>query len=155
MIFDASLPTCNLCNKRMYHERSIAYQCGFALCQACDGKYDDQELKEKFSIPQKINHYYSTEYGTSYPYNQCFYFVNESDLMDHFQFLYKCTANEIEFSDDYKLGLMFTEHDGTIYKQFCDNHNASIIGTICRESVQEILNGFYENSDREVSNLYE
>jgi len=46
MIIDHSLPTCDLCGKRM-HERSIAYQCGFALCQACDGKYDDQELKEK------------------------------------------------------------------------------------------------------------
>ena len=46
MTLDASLPTCDLCGKRM-HERSIAYQCGFALCQACDGKYDDQELKEK------------------------------------------------------------------------------------------------------------
>ena len=46
MIFDASLPTCDLCGKRM-HERSIAYQCGFALCQDCDGEYDDQELKEK------------------------------------------------------------------------------------------------------------
>ena len=46
MIIDHSLPTCDLCGKRM-HERSIAYQCGFALCQACHGKYDDQELKEK------------------------------------------------------------------------------------------------------------
>jgi len=46
MIIDHSLPTCDLCGKRM-HERSIAYQCGFALCQACDGKYDDQELKQK------------------------------------------------------------------------------------------------------------
>jgi len=46
MIIDHSLPTCDLCGKRM-HERSIDYQCGFALCQACDGKYDDQELKEK------------------------------------------------------------------------------------------------------------
>ena len=83
--------------------------------------------------------YYSTEYGISYPYNQCFYFANESDLMDHFQALYKCTANEIEFSDDYKLGLMFTKHNGTIDKQFCDNHNSQIAGD---------LNKLYENSDR-------
>jgi len=99
--------------------------------------------------------YYSTEYGTEYPYNQCFYFANESDLMDHFQYLYKCTANEIEFSDDYKRGLMVTEHQGSIDKQFCDNHNAAVIGIMPRESVQHTLNEFYENSDRNVSNLYE
>ena len=75
--------------------------------------------------------------------------------MDHFQFLYKCTAIEIEFCDDYKLGLMFTEHEGTIDKQFCDNHNANVIGTIKRESVQDILNRFYENSDREIQDLNE
>ena len=37
---------CELCGKLEY-ERSIVYQGDYALCQACDGKYDDQELKNK------------------------------------------------------------------------------------------------------------
>lgn len=91
------------------------------------------------------NYYFSTEEGTDYPYNQCFYFANESDLMDHFQALYKCTANEIEFSYSFKQGEMFTKHNGSIDKQFCDNHNASIISNTRRQSVQEILNDFYKD----------
>ena len=96
------------------------------------------------------NYYFSTEEGTEYPYNQRFYFANESDLMDHFQALYKCTANEIEFSYPFKQGEMFTKHNGSIDKQFCDNHNASIIGSVGRQSVQEILNDLYENFHSEL-----
>lgn len=40
---------CDLCGK-LEHERSIVYQCDYALCQTCDGKYTDQELKEKRRI---------------------------------------------------------------------------------------------------------
>ena len=87
------------------------------------------------------NYYFSTEEGTEYPYNQCFYFANESDLMDHFQALYKCTANDIEFSYSFKQGEMFKKHNGSIDQAFCKNHNSQIAGD---------LNDLYENFHSEL-----
>ena len=134
MIFDASLPTCDLCGKRM-HERSIAYQCGFALCQACDGKYNDQELKEKkeseimknirpLSKVSIILQMISRPNGASVSVMMeetvsssmriramisdlrtrhiKIITKNANELMDHYQSLYNCTADEIEFSKEYK-----------------------------------------------------
>ena len=51
------------------------------------------------------------------------YFANSSDLMDHLQVMYNCTANEIEFSTEWRNGELFTEHNGSIDTQFCENHN--------------------------------
>lgn len=134
MIFDASLPTCDLCGKRM-HERSIAYQCGFALCQACDGKYDDQELKEKkeseimknirplskvaiilqmisrpngASVSEMMEATVSSSMRIRAMISELrmrhikIITTNANELMDHYQSLYNCTANEIEFSKEYK-----------------------------------------------------
>ncbi len=134
MIFDASLPTCDLCGKRM-HERSIAYQCGFALCQACDGKYNDQELKEKkeseimknirplskvsiilqmISRPNgaSVSEMMEATVSSSMRIRAMISDLrtrhiriitkNANELMDHYQSLYNCTADEIEFSKEYK-----------------------------------------------------
>ena len=134
MIIDHSLPTCDLCGKRM-HERSIAYQCGFALCQACDGKYNDQELKEKkeseimknirplskvaiilqmISRPNgaSVSEMMEATVSSSMRIRAMISDLrtrhikiitkNANELMDHYQSLYNCTANEIEFSKEYK-----------------------------------------------------
>ena len=68
--------------------------------------------------------YYSTDIGT-YHGSSKLYFANASDLMDHLQAMYKCTANEIEFSAEWRNGELFTKHNGSIDTQFCDNHNKS------------------------------
>ena len=71
--------------------------------------------------------YYSTDIGTAnWAGPMCsdiLYFSNSSDLMDHLQAMYKCTANEIEFSAECRNGELFTKHDGSIDAQFCENHN--------------------------------
>jgi hypothetical protein len=60
-----------------------------------------------------------------------FYFANKSDLMDHLQQAFNCTADEIEFSDAWRLGddsdfgALYTTHDGNVDKAFCDFHNSS------------------------------
>jgi len=66
--------------------------------------------------------YYSTDVGT-YHGTIVLYFANSSDLMDHLQAMYKCTANEIEFSVEWRDGELFTKHNGSIDAQFCENHN--------------------------------
>ena len=134
MIFDASLPTCDLCGKRM-HERSIAYQCGFALCQACHGKYDDQELKEKkeseimtnirplskvsiilqmisqpngASISEMMEETISSSMRIRATISELrmrgirIITKNANELMDHYQSVHNCTADEIEHSKEYK-----------------------------------------------------
>jgi hypothetical protein len=68
--------------------------------------------------------YYSTDVGT-YHGNYVLYFANLSDLMDHLQAMYKCTANEIEFSVEWRDSELFTKHNGSIDAQFCENHNKS------------------------------
>ena len=71
--------------------------------------------------------YYSTRVGIPTwlgPLNtEILYFANSSDLMDHLQTMYNCTANEIEFSTEWCNGELFTEHNGSIDAQFCENHN--------------------------------
>ena len=71
--------------------------------------------------------YYSTDIGTATwagPLcSDILYFSNSSDLMDHLQAMYKCTANEIEFSSEWRDGELFTKHNGSIDAQFCQNHN--------------------------------
>jgi len=72
--------------------------------------------------------YYSTDVGTAtWAGPMCsdiLYFSNSSDLMDHLQAMYKCTANEIEFSAEWNVrGQLFHEHNGSIDAQFCQNHN--------------------------------
>ena len=73
--------------------------------------------------------YYSTDIGTATwagPLcSDILYFANSSDLMDHLQAMYKCTANEIEFSVEWSDGELFTKHNGSIDAQFCENHNKS------------------------------
>jgi len=134
MIIDHSLPTCDLCGKRV-HERSISYQCGFALCQACDGKYDDQELKQKkeseimknirplskvsiilqmISRPNgaSVSEMMEATVSSSMRIRAMISDLrtrhikiitkNANELMDHYQSLYNCTADEIEFSKEYK-----------------------------------------------------
>tara|TARA_R100001163_G_C5027744_1_gene168850 strand:- start:366 stop:821 length:456 start_codon:yes stop_codon:yes gene_type:complete len=134
MIFDASLPTCDLCGKRM-HERSIAYQCGFALCQACHGKYNDQELKEKkeseimknirplskvaiilqmiskpngASVREMMEATVSSSMRIRAMISELrmrhirIIATNANELMDHYQSVHNCTADEIEFSKEYK-----------------------------------------------------
>jgi hypothetical protein len=39
--------------------------------------------------------------------------------------MYKCTANEIEFSVEWRDSELFTKHNGSIDAQFCENHNKS------------------------------
>ena len=68
--------------------------------------------------------YYSTDIGTYHGTSEL-YFANSSDLMDHLQAMYKCTANEIEFSVEWSDGELFTKHNGSIDAQFCENHNKS------------------------------
>ena len=117
------------------HERSIAYQCGFGLCQACDGKYNDQELKEKkeseimknirplskvaiilqmISRPNgaSVSEMMEATVSSSMRIRAMISDLrtrhikiitkNANELMDHYQSLYNCTANEIEFSKEYK-----------------------------------------------------
>ena len=38
--------TCQVCG-RQEDERAMQEQCGIPLCLSCDGKYTDEELKEK------------------------------------------------------------------------------------------------------------
>jgi hypothetical protein len=66
--------------------------------------------------------FYKTDIGASYP-DYTLYFANSSDLMDHLQECFKCTADEIEFSDAWRDGELFTAHQGNIDKSFCDFHN--------------------------------
>jgi hypothetical protein len=94
------------------------------------------------------NYYFETDegmLGESALWGSSFYFANLSDLMDHFQSLYKCTSNEIEFSDEYKNGDMFKKHIGLIDKEFCKNHNAKF-------GLNDL--NFYKNSDHEINDLY-
>ena len=71
--------------------------------------------------------YYSTDIGTanwaSPLCSDILYFVNSSDLMDHLQKMYNCTADEIEFSAEWRNGELFAKHNGSIDAQFCENHN--------------------------------
>ena len=68
--------------------------------------------------------YYSTDVGT-YSCRSILYFASASDLMDHLQAMYNCTADELEFSAEWHDGALFTKHNGSIDTQFCDNHNKS------------------------------
>jgi hypothetical protein len=72
--------------------------------------------------------YYSTKIGAYWDpswYNMpTLYFASASDLMDHLQNVYECTADEIEFSPAWKRGEIFEIHSGSIDSQFCANHNA-------------------------------
>jgi hypothetical protein len=72
--------------------------------------------------------HYETEIG-SHSFNKpvILYFANYSDLLDHLQNCFNATADEIEFSYEYKIGLLFSEKNGSIDKHFCDNHNSSLI----------------------------
>lgn len=95
------------------------------------------------------NYYFSTDEGiTEYPYNQWFYFANESDLMDHFQALYKCTANEIEFSYPFQQGEMFKKHNGSIDQAFCKNHNAQVAGDLGDGDLNELYANFHSELER-------
>ena len=93
-------------------------------------------------VIRENNYYFETDEGI---YEGFLYFANESDLMDHFQALYKCTANEIEFSNEYKNGHMFKKHTGKIDQDFCKNHNSKF-GLDDPD--------FYKNSDYEIDDLY-
>jgi len=93
-------------------------------------------------VTRENNYYFETDEGI---YEGFLYFANESDLMDHFQALYNCTANDIEFSTEYKLGHMFKQHTGTIDQDFCKNHNS-------RFGLDDP--DFYKNSDHEIDDLY-
>tara|TARA_R110001583_G_scaffold3191_1_gene20860 strand:- start:197 stop:577 length:381 start_codon:yes stop_codon:yes gene_type:complete len=66
--------------------------------------------------------FYKTEIGARHP-DYTLYFANISDLMDYLQDLLNLTANEIEFSDAWRNGEVFTVHDGNVDKSFCDFHN--------------------------------
>ena len=66
--------------------------------------------------------FYKTNISASYP-DYTLYFANSSDLMDHLQNVFQVTANEIEFSDAWRDGELFTAHQGNIDKSFCDFHN--------------------------------
>lgn len=66
--------------------------------------------------------FYETDIGATYP-TYTLYFANSSDLMDHLQDCFNCTANEIEFSNAWRNGDLFTKHDGNIDQAFCDHHN--------------------------------
>ena len=70
--------------------------------------------------------FYKTDIGAfAYDY---FYFANLSDLLDHLQECFQCTADEIEHSDAWfygdasNFGSLFTVHNGNIDKAFCDFH---------------------------------
>ena len=71
--------------------------------------------------------YYSTDVGTycSWYGTSELYFANSSDLMDHLQDMFNCTADEIEFSVEWRDGELFKKHNGSIDAQFCNNHNKS------------------------------
>ena len=71
--------------------------------------------------------FYKTDIGAfGYDY---FYFASLSDLLDHLQECFQCTADEIEHSDAWfygdasNFGSLFTVHNGNIDKAFCDFHN--------------------------------
>ncbi len=108
-----------------------------------------KKVTNDFSIPTKLhepsrenNYYFETDEGI---YDGFLYFANSRDLMDHFQALYKCTADEIELSNEYKNGHMFKKHTGLISQTFCNNHNSKF-GLDDPD--------FYENSDYEIDDLY-
>ena len=108
-----------------------------------------KKVTNDFSIPTKLhepsrenNYYFETDEGI---YDGFLYFANSSDLMDHFQALYKCTADEIELSNEYKNGHMFKKHTGLISQTFCNNHNSKF-GLDDPD--------FYKNSDYEIDDLY-
>ena len=89
-----------------------------------------KKITNDLSIPTKLhepsrenNYYFETDEGIT-ALDGFLYFANSSDLMDHFQSLYKCTADEIEFSNEYKGGHMFKKHTGLISQTFCNNHNS-------------------------------
>ena len=43
--------------------------------------------------------------------------------MGYLQDMFNCTADEIEFSVEWRNRQLFTEHNGSIDAQFCENHN--------------------------------
>jgi len=71
---------------------------------------------------KKGNENNETDIGASYP-DYTLYFANSSDLMDHLQNVFQVTADEIEFSQAWRDGELFTKHNGNIDKAFCDFHN--------------------------------
>jgi len=66
--------------------------------------------------------FYKTDIGSTYP-TYTLYFADSSDLMDHLQNVFQVTADEIEFSQAWRNGDLFTAHNGNIDKAFCDYHN--------------------------------
>ena len=80
-----------------------------------------------------MTHYYATKVGVNWEYNpsheDVLYFANSSDLMDHLQMMFNCTADEIEFHPKYRVGELVRKLEGSIDAKFCENHNRNKIDT--------------------------
>ena len=44
---------CNLCGK-LEDERNSQIQCGFILCNSCDGLYSDEELQDQLDNSEEV-----------------------------------------------------------------------------------------------------
>ena len=80
-----------------------------------------------------MTYFYTTDVGTYE--GETAFFSGDSELLNHLQNVYQCTADELEFSQAWKDGELFEEHVGRISRKFCKDWNSRRIDTDARRDV--------------------